>query len=170
MRGVLGLDLAKTTGVAWIGDTGQAGPRPWDTWTIALNPKGSVRGEHFFAFQKRLDEVLRDWKPELVVFEEVTFIGKGRDAFRLNAILSGIVMVRCESFAIPYVGVGVSTLKKFAGHGGADKPRMAEFAREKLFGTGELQGPFPERASTDEIDSLWTAWWGIQRAEFRRSA
>lgn len=169
MRGVLGLDLAKTTGVAWIGES-PAAPRPWETWSIAVAHKASMRGDHYFAFQKRLDENLREWKPSLVVFEEVEFVGKGKAAFRINSILCGIVMVRCEAFGIPYVGVGVSTLKKFAGHGGADKDRMAAFAREKLFGAGLLEGPYPEGVSTDEVDALWTAWWGIQRAEFRRAS
>lgn len=170
MKGILGLDLAKLTGVAWIGEGDAGQPRPWRTWTVEIGGSRATRGDDFFSFQKQLDQMLRDWKPELVVYEEVTFIGKGRQAFRLNAILCGIVMVRCQAFAIPSIGVGVTTLKKFAGHGKADKDRMAAFARVKLFGAGHLQGPYPQDASPDEMDALWTAWWGVQSEEFARSA
>ncbi|MGE0456452.1 MAG: hypothetical protein AB7I13_00110 [Vicinamibacterales bacterium] len=161
MPGVLGLDLAKTTGVAWIGDESPARARPWETWTIEIGQGAALRGDHLFVFQKQLDEALREWKPKLVVFEEVTFIGKGKAAFRINGMLCALTMVRCESFAIPYRGVPVTTLKKFAGNGGASKDEMKEFARQKLFGRGILSGPFPDLASSDEMDALWTAWYGI---------
>lgn len=177
MAGVLGLDLAKLTGVAWIGERipGPRPCRPWHTWTIELNPRGGIQGQHYFLFQKQLDEALREWKPRLVVFEQVQFIGGGTArkggllAYRINAILCGLVMVRCESFAIPYLPVGVPTLKAFARrglgtpeNGRPSKEDMAGFARVKLFDGGELSGPYPEEATTDEVDALWTAWYGTQ--------
>ncbi|MGE4191689.1 MAG: hypothetical protein AB7G12_17525 [Thermoanaerobaculia bacterium] len=88
----------------------------------------------------------------------------------MNAILCGITMVRCEAFGIPYVGVGVSTLKAFARRGCETKENgrptkqdMAGFARVRLFGGGLLAGAFPEAASADETDALWTAWYGVQK-------
>lgn len=176
MSGVLGLDLAKLTGVAWIGGKPSVGPRPWETSVISIGASVATRGDHFFVFQKQIDELLRVWKPGLVVFEEVRFIGGGKQqkggllAFRMNAILCGITMVRCEAFGIPYEGVGVSTLKAFARRGCETKENgrptkadMAEFARARLFGSGRLDGAFPENASTDEMDALWTAWYGIEK-------
>ena len=161
MSGTVGMDLAKTTGVAWVGETGPR--RPWRTWTIDLNPRGRIRGEHYFAFQKQVDDMLRVHRPDLVVFEEVDWVGPGLQALRVNSILCGIVIVRCEAFATPYVGVSVGTVKKHAGHGHASKEQMAAFAREKLFGT-LLEGEMPEELTADEVDALWVAAWGIECA------
>lgn len=163
MPGVLGLDLSKTTGVAW----GNSGGAPWEWWTIDLNPQGAIDGRHYFLFQKRLDDVLRKWKPELVVFEELNFVSF-MQAFRTNCMLASIVIVRCEGAGIPYVGVGASTLKAFAGHGRAKKADMLRFAREKLFG-----GLIPGRPPThDEVDAIWLVQWGLERVlpDLRRAS
>jgi hypothetical protein len=175
MRGVLGLDLAKTTGCAWIGESPV--PRPWESWRIEIGGGHATRADDFFSFQKQLDQALRDWKPELVVYEEVTFIGKGKAAFRLNAILCGIVMVRCEAFAIPSVGVDVATLKKYSragleekGNGHPDPATMREFARRKLFDPGHVAGPFPKQLGPDETVAFWAAWYGLERVGLQEAA
>lgn len=158
--GVLGLDLAKTTGVAWAGPS-DGSRRPWEWWTLNLNPSGALRGDHYFSFQKQLDDLLRKREPDLVVFEEVDF-AKYRLAFQVNARLSGIVIVRCEAFGIPYVGVSVKTLKKYAGNGNADKEAMRRFAREKLFGP-VIDRPWSNEITSDEIDALWLVQYGLEQ-------
>lgn len=155
MPAVLGLDLSKTTGVAFGCDRG-----PWFWWTISLNPRGRLRGSHFFNFQKQLGEALHRWRPDLVVFEEVEF-AEHRLAYRINAILCGLVMVACESRGLPYKGVPVKTLKKFAGNGNASKEMMRTFAERKLFGS-VIPEPLPPDITHDEIDAVWLAAYGLK--------
>lgn len=178
---ILGLDLAKVTGVAKGATSG-----PWFFGTIEIGGSGAAAGVDYFNFQKQLREEIREWKPDVVVFEEVEYPmrvkggGLAVYAFRTNVALCTLVMTTCESLGVPYVSVGVNELKKFAGAAGHRsktddrdaKQRMKDAARAKLFGK-VIPGAMPVGLTGDQIDAAWAAAYGLEkvdRRQLRRSA
>lgn len=68
---------------------------------------------------------------------------------------SAILMALCEARQMPYCGVGVSELKRWAaGHGQAPKERMLDVAEAFAMG---YDGPKPK--NSHEADALLVAMW-----------
>ncbi len=88
---------------------------------------------------------------ELVVYEEVRG-HKGCDAAQIYGGIIAIISEYCERERIPYQGVGVGTIKKFAtGKGNSNKEAMVAAARDKW---SELNITDDNRA-----DALWLLAW-----------
>lgn len=78
-------------------------------------------GMRFLKFKVRLDELHKAYPFEIVYFEEVRN-HKGTDAAHVYGGLLGMLTSWCEEREIPYQGVPVGEIKKFAtGKGNADK-------------------------------------------------
>jgi len=122
----LALDLGTRTGWA----TGAAGAVVSGTWD--LKPRRfEGGGMRFLRFRGHLDEIHKLRAPALVVFEEVRRHA-GTDAAHVYGGLLGHLSAWCEEKSIPYRGVPVQAIKKFAtGKGNAGKPAMIA-AMQKL--------------------------------------
>ncbi len=121
---ILALDLGTHTGFAIASD----GLVTSGTWHFT--PKHfEGGGMRYLRFRKQLVEAIDLAKPEAVFFEEV-HRHLGTDAAHIYGGLFAVLSSLCEERAIPYAGVGVGTLKKFAtGKGNADKQAMIDAAR-----------------------------------------
>jgi len=81
-------------------------------------------GMRYLRFRRWLDELRGDTTIERVAFEEVRR-HMGVDAAHVYGGLLATLTAWCEQHKIPYEGVPVGTIKKFAtGKGNADKPAM----------------------------------------------
>lgn len=106
-------------------------------------------GMRFVKFRRQLDELRKAYPFELVVFEEVRK-HRGTDAAHVYGGLMGVLTAWCEDNGVPYVGVPVGVIKKFAtGKGNADK--AAVIAAVKMWGFK------PE--NDDEADALALLCW-----------
>lgn len=125
---LLALDLGTKTGFALHTQGATV------SGTMDFKPKrfegGGMRG---LRFRKWLDELHSATKIEQVAFEEVR---QGRAADNgASQIYGGLMMMLtawCEDKKIPYEGVPVGTIKKFAtGNGNAKKDAVIASVREK---------------------------------------
>lgn len=123
---ILALDLGTTTG--WALSAG--GIIMSGTWNLEPS-RYDGGGMRFVKFKSRLNEIHAANAVEHVGFEEVRRHA-GTDAAHVYGGLMAVLTEWCESHApkIPYEGIPVGTIKKFAtGNGRAGKPLMIAAAR-----------------------------------------
>lgn len=149
---VLGLDLGVKTGWA-LADLGEE-PDQESTWSCGRWDLGGPKdgGKRYI----RLREFIRELRPlSFIAWEEVLF-HRGRDmAWHV------VVQMFGEDYLVPYAGIAVSTIKKYAtGSGRADKEEMVATARIR----------WPHLAITDDnvADSLWVTASAIRRFGLER--
>lgn len=125
MKTLLALDLGTNTGFA----CGNAGHHISGTW--GLKPgRFDGGGMRYVKFRNKLTELYSASKFEAVYFEEVRK-HRGTDAAHIYGGLMATLTAWCEENKVPYEGVPVGTIKKFAtGKGNAGKPEMIEGVRE----------------------------------------
>jgi Holliday junction resolvasome RuvABC endonuclease subunit len=88
-------------------------------------------GMRYLKFRRWLDDLHRNTPITEVGFEEVRS-HKGTDAAHVYGGLTAVLTAWCEDNNIPYQGVSVGTIKKFAtGSGNADKNAVKRAVREK---------------------------------------
>ncbi|MBT2748252.1 hypothetical protein J7J64_17645 [Lysobacter sp. ISL-42] len=108
-------------------------------------------GMRYLRFVRWLDDLWRFAGPQIVYFEEVRR-HKGVDAAHAYGGFLAQLTAWCERHAVPYQGVPVGTIKKFAtGKGNANKEAMIEAA--KRWGH--------EPADDNEADALALMHWAI---------
>lgn len=155
---ILALDLGTNCG--WCRVDTSVDPAQW-LWgrlnfSIHRYEGGGIR---YLRFERKLDEFFEGRRPDLVVFEEVSFSRFQQAAEVLNA-MTGILMKRCEEKDIPYQGVPVGTLKKFAtGKGNCGKEAMLEAAHRFL---PEIDGAGSPKLSHDEADAILLARYAVE--------
>lgn len=128
---ILALDLGTTTGFA----CGKPGAVISATWNLAPG-RFDGGGMRFVKFRARLFELHKSVGFDIVYFEEVRR-HVGTTAAHVYGGLMAILTEWCEARAIPYQGVPVGTIKKFAtvsksspqGKGNADKAAMIAAVR-----------------------------------------
>lgn len=91
--------------------------------------------------------------PEIVVFEDVQFMGSLYQAQLWSSFRATIWNVFGGNPGIIIDCISVQTLKKFAGHGSADKAAMARFLRARH---PEVCKP---EMDDNEVDALWLYVW-----------
>lgn len=123
---LLALDLGTNTGFA-VRTNGAI-----VSGTVSFKPgKFDGGGMRLLKFSRWLDEVHASSAFTEVVFEAVRR-HLGTDAAHLYGSLMGVLTMWCESKGVPYEGVPVQTIKKFAtGKGNADKNLVIACVREK---------------------------------------
>lgn len=152
-RKVIGLDLGTNTGYAWSYD---------DHVRLAFSgvqdftPKRyEGGGMRFMRFKIWLEEILANEGGEVIVFfEEVVGAHKSTAASHIYGGLLALLTQHCEANKIPYSGLPVGTIKKFAtGRGNASKNDMMAHASTKFGGAVR---------SHDQADALWILSLGLQ--------
>lgn len=142
---ILALDLGTTTG--WAHYDAQ---RQTIASGTACFQKGRFEGGgiRFLKFQAWLKKQL---KPDVIYYEEVRR-HKATDAAHVYGGLLAVLTAWCEDNAIPYTGVPVGTIKKFAtGKGNASKQDMINAAK--------LEGIDP--VDDNEADAYWILEYAI---------
>lgn len=123
---VLALDLGTNTGFC----CGTAEHSVSGTWSLKQG-RFDGGGMRFVKFRGKLNEIANAYKPQLVVYEEVRR-HLGTDAAHVYGGLQAIVTEWCEQNGIPYEGVPVGAIKKFAaGKGNAKKDAMIAAVAER---------------------------------------
>lgn len=119
MTKILALDLGTHTGFC----CGTAEHHVSGTWSFK-NDRFSGGGMRYVKFRGTLNETYNAYKFDQVVFEEVRRHA-GTDAAHVYGGLLATLTAWCEEKSIPYQGVPVGTIKKFAtGKGNASKDAM----------------------------------------------
>jgi Holliday junction resolvasome RuvABC endonuclease subunit len=148
---ILALDVATVTGWAWADGYGEESFHP--------TPRES-KGMRFIKFNGWLDGMIRDIKPDLIVYEQPHARGGAA-----NQALGGLVAIlqkKCIESGIEYTCVHSGELKKFAtGKGNANKERMIEAAKERYGIDGDL--------TDNEADALHIYHWALKEFEGRES-
>jgi Holliday junction resolvasome RuvABC endonuclease subunit len=117
-----------------------------ETWNLA-GRKSDGAGMRYMRLRKSLERILGEFEIFELAYEEVRG-HKGTDAAHVYGGIVAIITTWCEEKKIPYLGVPVGTVKKFAtGYGNANKDAMVEAARREF-----------EHVSIDDdnqADALW---------------
>lgn len=124
MKNILTLDLGTTTGWA----AGNPETVVHGTWNLKPG-RHDGGGMRFVKFRQRLAEVRASLHFDAVFYEEVRR-HVGTDAAHVYGGLMATLTSWCEEHAIPYQGIPVGTIKKYAtGRGNAPKEQMVEVVR-----------------------------------------
>lgn len=119
---LLALDLGTTTGWA-VGNMVSQKVVASGTWSLKPG-RYDGGGMRFVKFTARLKELYGATPFKRVAFEEVRRHA-GTDAAHVYGGLMATLQSFCETLSIPYEGIPVGTIKKFAtGKGNADKAAM----------------------------------------------
>jgi len=109
---------------------------------------GQHVGIKFANASKFFDDHLDEYKPNIVFYEIVTFIGKNRSATQTYHGLVGILLAACHSRGINTKSYEVSDIKIAAsGKGNATK--------ETMIATAKRQFPDQVIRDDDQADALW---------------
>lgn len=108
MLKLLALDLGTTTGYC----CGTKEHHVSGTWGLKQD-RFAGGGQRFVKFRGHLNEIYNAYKFDRVVFEEVRR-HLGTDAAHVYGGLLAMLTAWCEEHSIPYQGVPVGTIKKFA--------------------------------------------------------
>lgn len=146
---ILALDLGTTTGWAVRNDRCRI-----------LHGTASFRssryeggGMRYLRFGKWLDQTLEITGGIDAVYYEAVRRHLGTDAGHVYGGLLATLTAWCEAQGIPYQGVAVGTIKRFAtGKGNADKAAMITAAHERGF----------EPADDNEADAIAILLWAIE--------
>lgn len=124
---ILALDLGTTTGYALR--AGLANSLLSGSWDFKPR-RFEGGGMRYLRLRERLNE-MHDSAPLKVVYFEEVRRHKGVDAAHVYGGLLGVLTSWCEEKGVPYEGVPVGTIKKYAtGKGNADKNAMVAAVRE----------------------------------------
>jgi Holliday junction resolvasome RuvABC endonuclease subunit len=150
-RKVVGLDLGTNTGYAWCTDDI---PRIQFSGVQSFAPKRHEGGGmRFMRFSVWLEEFLAG-DHVIVFYEEVIGAHKSTAAAHIYGGLLALLQQYCERREIPYLGLPVGTVKKFAtGRGNASKNDMMAHAEVKFGGSVK---------SHDQADALWILSLGLR--------
>lgn len=149
-RKVVGIDLGTHTGYAFCTDDV---PRIAFSGVQDFTPRRHEGGGmRFMRFGLWLDEFLAG--DHVIVFYEEVASHKGVHAAHIYGGLLALLTEHCEKNDIPYLGLPVGTVKKFAtGRGNASKNDMMAHAETKFGGSVE---------SHDQADALWILALGLR--------
>lgn len=122
---ILAIDPGTHCGIAWTDDKKVHAHL---VSCLDLTPKRHEGGGmRFLRFRDQLIAI----NPDVVYYEEVA-AHKGTAAAHIYGGLVATIQTFCEERSIPYAGIPVGTIKKFAtGKGNANKEAMIEAARAK---------------------------------------
>lgn len=110
-------------------------------------------GVRFVKFEKALIEIMEVMPPEIVFFERV-HRHLGIAAAHCYAGYLAMLTTTCEKRGIPYTGLSVQEIKKFAtGRGSADKELMVAAAKRRW--------PDQQIETHDQADALWCLHAGL---------
>lgn len=102
-----------------------------ETWNLA-GRKSDGAGMRYMRLRKSLERIFGEFEIFEVAYEEVRR-HLGTDAAHVYGGIIAILTTWCEEKRIPYLGVPVGTIKKFAtGKGNANKDAMVEAARREF--------------------------------------
>lgn len=157
MMKILGIDIGTNTGYCYNqGDNLFAG-----TWTLAtakeIKEMGRTRMDRKLDLRpirlyQKLTHLISEYKPDVLIFEDVEFM-LYRKQTQLWSSLRGALWLACDDTNLLTECVPVKTLKKFAGHGNANKVGMAKFALK----SGYI---LPDNLDDNGIDAFWLWLWG----------
>ena len=106
-------------------------------------------GMRYVRFRRLLEEIMASAEVSQVVFEEVRR-HMGVDAAHVYGGLIAEITELCEQHKIPYEGIPVGTIKKYAtGKGNASKKMMLDAAYSKW--------PDVEIKDDNQADAMWLA-------------
>lgn len=144
----LGFDIGTKTGwAASVDDIYECG--------LLRLPGGRFPGDGLrtLQFETAVLELIARYKPTHIYYELVR-AHQGVDAAHVYGALRGTLTKICEQQKLPYSGIPVGTIKKFAtGNGGAKKEAMLAVARAKW--------PHLNFPTDDVADAIWILETGL---------
>jgi len=146
MTCIIGIDPGTSCGWAVYDGTWTSG-----VWDLKPN-RFEGGGMRFLRLRKYLRELILTTHPEALYYEEVRR-HMGTDAAHIYGGILAIIESECEVMALPYAGVPVGKVKKFAtGKGNASKADMIAAAKERWRGW---------EGDDNEADARWIAAAGL---------
>lgn len=129
VRIVIGIDPGTRCGWSIVADGKLLASGVWN-----LAPKRHEGGGMRYLYARTSLGKLMDSYPgyDFAVYYELVRRHKGTDAAQIYGGIVGAVTALCEERRVPYEGIPVGDIKKFAtGKGNADKDAMIEAARKR---------------------------------------
>lgn len=150
MRKILSLDLGSTTGWAFYSSTVGAKPEfPLDVASGIWTHKRKNReheGKRFAKFRVWLVELLYNWKPQEIYYEDCHGIWKGRSDLVYKGFRA-ILLMECFKKGVVPIGVPQKALKNtMTSNGNAGKEQMVKAAMAMFPSQGAI--------THDEADAL----------------
>ena len=158
---IIGIDPGTHCGYAWS-DDGKIHHELSGVWD--LTPKRfEGGGMRFLRMSNQFETLIVGGPDECAVFFEEVRRHRGVSAAHIYGGIVAVITRICEQYMIPYEGIPVGTIKKFAtGKGNASKEQMIDAANDKF-------SPH-DRLITDDnqADALWILGAGMERIGKKR--
>ena len=152
-KSVMGIDLGKQTGVAFY-------------YNGDIEAETLLMGGSFGQRYAELYDYLLNAHPhdtERVVYEEPPYV-KNKQVYNELSGYEAIVILFCENFKIPWIGVNNRTLKKvMCGDGRAEKDKMREIACELAgLDVPEFKTKKAATEAQNKYDAILLAYYGLK--------
>lgn len=102
------------------------------------------------------DIVLKEWKPDFVMMEDIQYQKNGILTFKVLAMLLGIIQVSCSEVDVPFEAVSPNVWRKYAGTAGKDR------RQEKLLSVAVVKEKYDIKVSDDVAEAILIGHYGAR--------
>lgn len=103
-----------------------------------------------------LDIVIKEWKPDFIVMEDIQYQSNGILTFKVLAMLLGIIQELCSENDIDFEAVAPNVWRKYAGTNGKNR------REEKLLSIAKVKEKFNVAVSDDVAESILIGLYGVR--------
>lgn len=102
------------------------------------------------------DIVIKEWKPDLIVMEDIQYQQNGIVTFKILAMLLGVLQEVCKENEIPFEVVSPNVWRKYAGTCGKDR------REEKLLSVAVVRNKYNITVVDDIAESILIGHYGVR--------
>lgn len=102
------------------------------------------------------DIVIKEWKPDFVMMEDIQYQKNGILTFKVLAMLLGIIQVSCNEADVPFEAVSPNVWRKYAGTAGKDR------RQEKLLSVAVVKEKYDIKVSDDIAEAILIGHYGAR--------
>ena len=102
------------------------------------------------------DVVINEWKPDIIIMEDIQYQQNGILTFKILAMLLGILQELCCENNIEFEAVSPNVWRKYAGTNGKNR------REEKLLSVGKVKEKFSISVSDDVAEAILIGMYGTR--------
>ena len=102
------------------------------------------------------DVVIKEWKPDIIVMEDIQYQANGILTFKVLAMLLGILQELCCEFGVEFEAVAPNVWRKYSGTNGKNR------REEKMLSVAKVKEKFSINVSDDVAEAILIGVYGTR--------
>lgn len=102
------------------------------------------------------DIVIKEWKPDFIMMEDIQYQKNGILTFKVLAMLLGNLQVLCNDYNIPFEAVSPNVWRKYAGTAGKDR------RQEKMLSIAVVKEKYDIKVGDDVAEAILIGHYGAR--------